>query len=156
MTRISDIRELADCNAVTKSDLEGCRKELGCTPGEFAEHLGWPARKLQRVLDAADEDGAVPRDVVLSVVGLTHLLPENAAISRPDPPTGTEVSKHFFEASYPEVVPNECEKWTKRGASWTAEIIPDLVRELVKCALNGRLITYKDLAENIEVPSLGW
>src|SRR6202040_1119287 len=94
--RIPDIDATDQCDDVTADDIEHCRKQLGFTPRELAETLGWSTRKYHRTLEAAREDGAAPRDVVLSVIGLTRLMQKAtrsrlASAVRPAPSS-------FFEA----------------------------------------------------------
>ena len=149
--RIAEINDITDCDHVAADEIEECRKQLGCTPAELADHLGWSTRKYQRVVEAAKEDGDTPRDVVLSLFGLSKLL-NTSAVGQTDRKAPASSKSLFFGkgADYTEVIDKECTDQLNQGHKWTAEITPPILRELAIRASQGLRITYNDLAEKLE------
>jgi len=149
--RIAEINDIADCDHVAADEIEECRKQLGCTPAELADHLGWSTRKYQRVIDAAKEEGDTPRDVVLSLFGLSKLL-NTSAVGKTDRKAPAGGKSLFFGkgADYTDVIDKECADQLNQGHKWTAEVTPHILRELAICAQQSLRITYNDLAEKLE------
>ncbi len=152
--RIADIQALDDCDEITADDIEGCRKELGFTPADFAEHLGWSTRKYQRAVEAAREDGAAPRDVVLSLFGLAKLVdiakPRGRHLDSSAPPKAANGKSFFRGIDHTAVLDAVCAKQREQGHKWTADVAPHVLREVAACASQGARITYNDLAEKLE------
>ena len=61
MTALGTVKKLDDFDDLDAETIEDARKEIGLTTVGFADALGWSKRKYQRVLEAAIDDGAVPR-----------------------------------------------------------------------------------------------
>lgn len=150
--RIPEIHALDDCDDVTADDIEACRKQLGFTPAEFAEHLGWSTRKYQRAVEAAREDGTAPRDVVLSLFGLTKLVDKASRRSGSNALPKAANGKKFFEhgVDYTRVLDGVCVEQRDEGHEWTADVTPHVLREVAVCASQAVRITYNDLAEKLE------
>jgi hypothetical protein len=145
--KINSVRTVDDCDFITADDIEAWRKELGPTPGELAEQLGWSTRKYQRLIEAAREEGAAPRDVVLSLLGLaslSHITPQSKGTTPPGP-------KFFAGKRYPELVNEICAYQRDQGHKWTADVTPHVLRETALSARQSKRVTYNDLAERLEV-----
>ncbi|MEA2832742.1 MAG: hypothetical protein QOG66_944 [Methylobacteriaceae bacterium] len=146
---INEIETLDDCDYVTADDMEAWRRELGPTPSEFAEQLGWSTRKYQRVLEAAREDGAAQRDVVLSLIGLSKLF--NAPGSSGGIRSKTPKGKRFLpDDIYLGLIEEICGEQRAQGHEWTAQVTPHVLNEVALCAGQGMRVTYDDLATRLE------
>jgi hypothetical protein len=152
--QIMTFMDLGDFDTVAVEEVEDCRRAVGATPSEFAEHLGWSSRKYQRVLEAAREaDGYVDRDVALAVRGIAHVLLAGGERSTPAMPNPDLMS--FGEndgASFlgGRTFPNILENITKSSGVWTAQVTPHLFRLIAGRALRRKLITYGEAATTLE------
>lgn len=141
-------------DTVTTDDIEQCRRDLGLTPLEFAEHLGWSLRKYQRTLEAAREDGFIGRDTALAARGLVHVLlgaDEDAPRTRMGdehlmPVDDLGATSILEGRTFPSIL---C-KIREGSGKWTAEVTPHLFRLVAKRANNHKLITYGEAATTLE------
>lgn len=145
METVIEVATIEDCDQVTSEVVENTRRALGMSSLEFSETLGWSQRKYQRTLDAASEDGLVPRDVALAVRGILSILSSDGlqeptelqSPGAPSSPVGDEVPEIFQELA-------------DSPGSWTERIAPHIMRVLSDRASRGALITYGELAETLE------
>jgi hypothetical protein len=141
-------------DTVTAEDIEQCRRDLGLTPLEFAEYLGWSVRKYQRSLESAREDGFAARDTSLAIRGLVHVLlgaDENALTAglADEAPAGWEdTNKPDFlnGRTFPSIIrdiQNEC-------GEWTSNVLPHLFKLVADRAKRKKFITYGEAATILE------
>lgn len=151
--RIMALTDPDDFDAVTPADVEACRRGLSLTPPEFAEYLGWSARKYQRVLEAAREDAFVSRDTALAVRGLAHVLLGSDGESTASPSDvglnllNEGTAKLFLGGKvFPHILPSIA----RESGEWTAEVTPHLLRLIAERAVRGKLIKYGEAATTLE------
>jgi hypothetical protein len=136
---ILDVMDLNDFDGVTKQVVENTRKALGVTSSEIADQLGWAHRKYQRLLEAAEEDGAINRDMALAIYGLARLKLSKKAVS-----TG------FSQSVVLETVPIIFSHLAGNEDSWRVKVAPYLMRNLIELAKKGSTTTYGAEAERLE------
>ncbi len=153
--QIMSLTTLEDFDTVPVDEIEVCRRAVGATAPEFAEQLGWSARKYQRTLEAAREaDGYVDRDVALAVRGLVHVLlgddDESATgviLENDLMPCGDGNAQSFLGG---QVFPHVLQEVSESAGEWTKEVMHPLFRLIAGRALRRKLITYGEAATTLE------
>ena len=137
MSVLGTLKKLDDFDELDAKAIEKVREEIGMTTVGFADALGWPKRKYQRVLEGAKEDGAVSRDVALAVYGLTRFL-------------GSEAKSESLEFRDVEEPPRFFADLAGTEDTWTVKVAPYLMQGLVQRAKSGQTTTYGAEAERLE------